>query len=101
MAALPPYPYTCPAVIARPSAAIHTAKTLAQCTVDVWQVRDGLPGTWVRGIAQTPDGYLWINVSGGVARYDGARITRLEAPHDLEVHLFDVQDMFTTADGTL
>jgi signal transduction histidine kinase/ligand-binding sensor domain-containing protein len=87
--------------VPRPAAALDPAKTLSQCTVDVWQVRDGLPGTWVRGITQTPDGYLWINVSGGVARYDGARVTRLEAPRSMELNMFDVQDMFVTAKGTL
>jgi signal transduction histidine kinase/ligand-binding sensor domain-containing protein len=85
----------------RPASALDPSKTLSQCTVDVWQVRDGLPGTWVRGITQTPDGYLWINVSGGVARYDGARVTRLEAPRTMELNMFDVQDIFVTPAGTL
>jgi signal transduction histidine kinase/ligand-binding sensor domain-containing protein len=86
---------------ARPAAALDPGKSLSQCTADVWQVRDGLPGASVRGIAQTPDGYLWINVAGGVARYDGARVTRLEAPRSMELHLFDVTDMFVTETGTL
>jgi signal transduction histidine kinase/ligand-binding sensor domain-containing protein len=85
----------------RPAAALDPGKTLSQCTVDVWQVRDGLPGTTVRGITQTPDGYLWINTAGGVARYDGARITRLEVPRPLELQMFDVQDMFLADDGAL
>ena len=85
----------------RPAQALDPSKGLSQCTVDVWQVRDGLPGTWVRGITQTPDGYLWINVSGGVARYDGARVTRLEAPRTMELNMFDVQDMFVSSTGTL
>jgi len=85
----------------RPAVALDPGKTLSQCTVDVWQVRDGLPGTTVRGITQTADGYLWINVAGGVARYDGARITRLEAPRAIELQMFDVQDMFLGEDGTL
>jgi signal transduction histidine kinase/streptogramin lyase len=84
-----------------PAAALDPGKSLSQCTVDVWQVRDGLPGASVRGITQTPDGYLWINAAGGLARYDGARVTRLEAPRTMELHLFDVQDMFVTDEGTL
>jgi signal transduction histidine kinase/ligand-binding sensor domain-containing protein len=87
--------------VPRPAAALDPGKALSQCTVDVWQVRDGLPGTTVRGITQTPDGYLWINVAGGVARYDGARITRLEAPRSIELQMFDVQDMFLGEDGAL
>src|SRR3954447_12174022 len=86
---------------AGPASALDPGKMLSQCTVDVWQVRDGLPGTSVKGITQTPDGYLWINVAGGVARYDGARVTRLEVPRSQELPLFDVQDMFVGDDGAL
>jgi signal transduction histidine kinase/ligand-binding sensor domain-containing protein len=85
----------------RSAVALDPGKTLSQCTVDIWQVRDGLPGTTVRGITQTADGYLWINVAGGVARYDGARVTRLEAPRSIELQMFDVQDMFLGEDGAL
>jgi signal transduction histidine kinase/streptogramin lyase len=87
--------------VARPAAALDPAKSLSQCTVDVWQVRDGLPGAMVRSIAQTPDGYLWINTFGGVARYDGARLTRLEGPRAAELSLHDVQEMRLTEGGTL
>jgi signal transduction histidine kinase/ligand-binding sensor domain-containing protein len=89
------------ALWAWPAAALDPTKSLSQCTVDVWQVRDGLPGAAVRGITQTPDGYLWINAAGGMARYDGARLTRLEAPRSMELHLFDVQDLLVRDDGTL
>ena len=39
----------------------------------VWRTEDGLPGSSVVGIAQTPDGYLWIGTDGGLVRFDGAR----------------------------
>jgi len=29
--------------------------------------------TGIRAICQTPDGYLWIGTSGGLARFDGVR----------------------------
>ncbi len=40
-----------------------------------WTVGSGLPQSTVSGIAQTPDGYLWIGTNGGLVRFDGARFT--------------------------
>jgi ligand-binding sensor domain-containing protein/signal transduction histidine kinase len=39
----------------------------------IWRTQDGLPENRVRTIAQTPDGYLWIGTSSGLARFDGVR----------------------------
>jgi ligand-binding sensor domain-containing protein len=41
-------------------------------------VEDGLPQNIVRGIAQTPDGYLWIATLDGLARFDGVRFVLFE-----------------------
>jgi ligand-binding sensor domain-containing protein/signal transduction histidine kinase len=38
-----------------------------------WRTQDGLPESRIRALAQTPDGYLWIGTSGGLARFDGVR----------------------------
>lgn len=38
-----------------------------------WETGDGLPDNSVSGIAQTPDGYLWIATAGGLKRFDGVR----------------------------
>lgn len=41
-----------------------------------WLSDDGLPNNTVNGIAQTPDGFLWLataNVLRGLARFDGVR----------------------------
>jgi hypothetical protein len=40
-----------------------------------WTVQDGLPQDIVRGISQTPDGYLWIATLDGLVRFDGVRFT--------------------------
>jgi signal transduction histidine kinase/ligand-binding sensor domain-containing protein len=40
-----------------------------------WEIADGLPSNRVLGIAQTPDGYIWLATSEGLARFDGARFT--------------------------
>src|SRR5438132_3986817 len=36
-----------------------------------WQMEDGLPNNTVTGMAQTPDGYLWIATPTRLARFDG------------------------------
>ncbi len=41
----------------------------------VWTADDGLPQNIIRGIHQTPDGYLWIATFDGLARFDGMRFT--------------------------
>jgi signal transduction histidine kinase/ligand-binding sensor domain-containing protein len=60
-------------LLTAPAGALEPGKPLAACTLEIWRARDGLPGPWVRAIAQTPDGYLWVATFGGLARYDGAR----------------------------
>ena len=72
-------------LLPRPARALDPEKGLSECTVEVWGLRDGLSGTMVRRIAQTPDGYLWIAAFGGISRFDGARILHLEVepPMDL------------------
>ncbi len=40
-----------------------------------WTADSGLPQNSVRGIVQTPDGYLWIATLNGIARFDGMHFT--------------------------
>ena len=46
---------------------------LAQYRFTQWTVETGLPQSSVRGIVQTPDGYLWVATLNGLARFDGVR----------------------------
>jgi signal transduction histidine kinase/streptogramin lyase len=45
----------------------------AQYRFTQWTVDSGLPHSGVRGIVQTPDGYLWVATLNGLARFDGVR----------------------------
>ncbi len=47
----------------------------AQYGFEVWTVDNGMPESEVRGITQTPDGYLWIATFNGLARFDGVHLT--------------------------
>jgi signal transduction histidine kinase/ligand-binding sensor domain-containing protein len=42
---------------------------------EVWTTAAGLPHNSIRAVAQTPDGYLWVATSGGLARFDGVGFT--------------------------
>jgi signal transduction histidine kinase/ligand-binding sensor domain-containing protein len=39
--------------------------------VRAWQTYEGLPDNSVTGVAQTPDGYLWVATLGGLMRFNG------------------------------
>ena len=47
----------------------------AQYQFDAWTADNGLPQNSIRGIRQTPDGYLWLATLDGLARFDGVRFT--------------------------
>jgi signal transduction histidine kinase/ligand-binding sensor domain-containing protein len=57
-------------------AGAQTSEWLARA----WQLDEGLPGNSVTGIAQTPDGYLWVATEGGLARFDGANFKDIPVP---------------------
>jgi signal transduction histidine kinase/ligand-binding sensor domain-containing protein len=60
------------------------AATTAAWTMRVWQSDDGLPNNHVTGLAQTPDGYLWVATYSAPARFDGVRFDQF-LPKDLGV----------------
>ena len=47
----------------------------AQYRFDAWTADNGLPQNIIRGMHQTPDGYLWIATLDGAARFDGVHFT--------------------------
>ncbi len=47
----------------------------AQYGYQVWTADNGLPRNGVRGVTQTPDGYLWISTLDGLVRFDGIGFT--------------------------
>jgi ligand-binding sensor domain-containing protein/signal transduction histidine kinase len=46
-------------------------------TFRLWQREQGLPENYVRGIAQTRDGYIWVASDEGVSRFDGVNFFSL------------------------
>ncbi|HUD48345.1 MAG TPA: two-component regulator propeller domain-containing protein [Candidatus Baltobacteraceae bacterium] len=53
-------------------------------TFRVWQREQGLPQNFVRALAQTKDGYLWVGSDAGVSRFDGARFVSYGLPEGFQ-----------------
>jgi signal transduction histidine kinase/ligand-binding sensor domain-containing protein len=87
-------------VASGPAVALDPAKPLSSMTVRIWRIRDGLPGSWVRALAQTSDGYLWIATATGLGRLDGAAVTTSSTDGPFS-RLADIIDLTTARDGTL
>lgn len=51
--------------------------------VEHWTPADGLPLAHLTGVAQTPDGLLWLSTFDGLVRFDGVRFLTLR-PADLD-----------------
>jgi ligand-binding sensor domain-containing protein/signal transduction histidine kinase len=58
-----------------PCHAPASSRESAQYTRRLWRVQDGLPEDTVQALAQTPEGFLWVGTTGGLARFDGSRFT--------------------------
>jgi signal transduction histidine kinase/ligand-binding sensor domain-containing protein len=68
-------------------------------TFRVWQREQGLPQNFVRALAQTKDGYLWIGSDAGVSRFDGARFVSFGLPEGFQAG--PVQALLGGSDGAL
>ncbi len=66
-----------------------------------WEVDGGLPGNSVTGIAQTPDGYLWVATQNGLARFDGARFTIYSHENTPGLETNRVRSVFAARNGDL
>src|SRR5208282_6809791 len=66
-----------------------------------WETDDGLPNNRVSGIAQTPDGYLWLATGGGLARFDGVRFTTFLKDSTPGLESNRMSSVFAARDGAL
>src|SRR5258706_10440062 len=67
----------------------------------VWRTQDGLPENRIRAISQTPDGYLWIGTSGGLARFDGVRFVVYARFNTPAMTADDISALAVARDGSL
>jgi ligand-binding sensor domain-containing protein/signal transduction histidine kinase len=66
-----------------------------------WQVQDGLPEQTVQAFAQTRDRYLWIGTTGGLLRFDGARLVLFDRDNTPAFTENNVFNLMVARDDTL
>ena len=86
---------------AEAASALSPDRPLGSCSVKRWQVRDGLPGDSIRALTQDRQGALWIAAWGGIARYDGTGLVRIEAPPELRPAAGDVTKVLALQGGVV
>lgn len=68
---------------------------------DTWTTADGLPQNTVNGLAQTPDGYLWLATFDGLARFDGVRFVVFDRGNSKGIVNNRFVKIFADKDGTV
>ena len=66
-----------------------------------WQMQDGLPEQTVQAFAQTKDRYLWIGTTGGLLRFDGARMVLFDRDNTPAFADNNIFNLTVASDGTL
>ncbi len=67
----------------------------------IWRAEDGLPRNRIQAIEQTPDGYLWIATSGGLARFDGVRFVVFDSSNTPALRDESILSLLPARDGSL
>jgi signal transduction histidine kinase/streptogramin lyase len=68
---------------------------------DVWTTANGLPQNTVTGVAQTPDGYLWLATFDGLARFDGVKFTIFDKGNTKGILNNRFSGIFVDKDGAI
>jgi signal transduction histidine kinase/ligand-binding sensor domain-containing protein/DNA-binding response OmpR family regulator len=80
---------------------VESEKNIDQYVHDTWTSKTGLPGEAVYKILQTPDGYLWLQTSAGLVRFDGVQFTLAQITVDGAAVHEPVKAICPSADGNL
>ncbi|HSI87886.1 MAG TPA: two-component regulator propeller domain-containing protein, partial [Pyrinomonadaceae bacterium] len=82
-------------------ALLASAEANADIRFKTWNTENGLPQNSVNGIAQTPDGYIWLATFDGLARFDGVRF-KIFRKHDTpELSTNRISRLFVDEQGRL
>src|SRR5579863_8009631 len=88
--------HLCPSALA-----LDPSLDVSQYAHTVWQVREGFTQGYIKSIAQTPDGYIWLGTGFGLFRFDGVRIEHWQPPLNGEQLPSDfIVSLYVARDGT-
>ncbi len=82
-------------------AALEPDRRLPQYRVETWGVEEGLPSLSVAVVTQTPDGYLWVGTTEGLARFDGVRFRNFDRWNTPAFGLNEIRSVFVDSRGAL
>jgi PAS domain S-box-containing protein len=85
----------------RPAHASEKSPGLTQLGVERWGREDGLGASWVRDIAEAPDGFLWVATSSGLSRFDGRRFRHYDAMNSAGLPHSGIAALASGRDGRL
>ena len=83
------------------ASALDPGRAITQYVRDGWGLREGLPQLSVQGVAQTPDGYLWVATEEGLVRFDGVRFTVFDEGNTPGLRSRNIEALTVGADGAL
>src|SRR5258707_6092171 len=81
--------------------ALDPSLEINQYAHTAWKVRDGFTKGAITSIAQTPDGYVWLDTEFGLLRCDGVRAVPWQPPHGEQLPSNFVVSLLVAHDGTL
>ena len=86
--------------LSRDARALDPHRQITQYGHTAWRTQDGF-GTNLGPITQTTDGYIWIGVNGGIARFDGVRFTPWSPPVGQSLPHRGISSLLGSSDGSL
>jgi signal transduction histidine kinase/ligand-binding sensor domain-containing protein len=81
--------------------ALNPSLDVSQYAHTAWKTVDGFSKGFIRSIAQTPDGYLWLGTEFGLLRFDGVRAVPWEPPAGQHLPSSDIRSIQGARDGRL
>jgi signal transduction histidine kinase/ligand-binding sensor domain-containing protein len=83
------------------ASALNPSLDINQYAHTAWTLREGFSKGFIRSIAQTPDGYLWLGTEFGLLRFDGVRTVPWQPPPDQHLPSDNIWSLLAARDGTL
>lgn len=95
--------YACALVLTfgRAHDAVAQSRLLDEYALTSWADEEGLFGGWIVGIAQDPNGYLWVGTVSGLLRFDGLNFERFHGTDGTLLPQRSVSSIYGARDGSV
>ena len=80
---------------------VFAACSPGRCVARVWGAGSGLPGSSVRALAVTRDGFIWAGTEAGLARFDGASFVVFDQWNTPALGDSRILSLYRAVDGAL